>query len=114
MTEPDPDFAAFRVEMAEQRARTARLTGVFGKPEDIDAAAALALAAACGAADPAVNPDDVMAHVYRDGTAADGWLESNCEHHGHPTLAKVPLPDGRVVGILDLRAAFKRAREERS
>jgi len=62
--------------------------------------------------DPTVTADDVYASVYRDQAAADAWADANLVHNGHPTLAKVPLPDGRVIGILDLRPALRRARGE--
>ena len=105
---------ARRPERAERGARRARLTETYGKPEHIGESDALALAMAAGALPifPAVDPDDVVAHIYRDEAAADGWLDSNRLNHGHPTLAKVPLGDGRVIGILDLRPAVKRAQEE--
>lgn len=87
----------------------------YGEPEHISGANALALAAAAlTSVDPAVTLDDIVAHIYRDNTAADGWLDSNRLNHGHPTLAKVPLPDGRVLGILDLRPALQRYTTERS
>jgi hypothetical protein len=112
MTEPDPELETVRAEMAEQKARTARLTGQYGKPGSMPPSDALALARnALVPVDPTATADDIWASVYRDDAAADGWLESNRVHHGHPTLAKVPLPDGRVVGILDLRPEMKKDHE---
>jgi hypothetical protein len=95
-------------------ARQARLIGQHGMPEPISNADALALARTAHVAiSPYVTADDwIFASIYRDEAAADAWLESNLEHYGHPTLARVPLPDGRVVGILDLRPSLKRAKEE--
>ena len=85
--------------------RQARLVAQHGMPEHISNADALALAAtALVPVEPGVTADDwIFASIYRDAAAADAWLESNLEHYGHPALARVPLPDGRVVGILDLR-----------
>lgn len=100
----DPEKAARLAGIAGQRARTARLTALYGKPEHMNEAEAIALAAL--GAD--VTPGDVYASVYRDGEAADAFAASNLAHHGHPTLAKVQLPDGRVVGILDLRPSLER------
>lgn len=95
------------------RQRRERLTAQYGTPEKIDPSDALTLArAALAPVGPDVTPDDVWAGIYRDERAADGWLESNLVHHGHPALAKVPLPDGRVIGILDLRPMTARARDE--
>jgi hypothetical protein len=126
MTEPDPDRRltaeeqfqadldrAGERERARDRTRRAELEARFGKPEGISPSDALALAvAACVPVDPRVTADDVFASIYRDDAAADAWGQSNRVFHGHPTLAKVPLPDGRVVGILDLRPALDRMREE--
>ena len=103
--------------------RQARLAAQHGMPEHISNADALAMArtALTGKAEPdsavyrlaGVTADDwIFASIYRDAAAADAWLESNLEHYGHPALARVPLPDGRVVGILDLRPALERARRE--
>jgi len=115
MTADDPDREARLAEIAEHDARRARLTGQHGKPEHISNADALAAAQAAKRpiwTHENIGPDDwIIAHIYRDAAAADAWLESNRVHYGHPTLAKVPLPDGRVVGILDLRAERERARE---
>jgi hypothetical protein len=106
----DPARAA---EVVERSARRAGMAAQYGMPEHIAGADALALARNTQVpVDPAVTADDVYASIYRDDEAADVWAESNRLHHGHPTLGKVPLPDGRVVGILDLRPAMKRAREE--
>lgn len=101
--------------VAEHEERRARLYAEFGQPERLDAADALAQArAAMVPVDPAVTADEVWASIYRDDAAADGWLESNLAHNGHPALAKVPLPDGRVIGIMDLRPALDRARLARA
>jgi len=62
--------------------------------------------------DGAVAADDTYASIYRDDAAAEAWMDSNMENHGYPTLARVTLPDGRVVGILDLRPALDRARRD--
>jgi len=100
-------------EIAEHGERRAQLTERHGKPVHYPEADALALANAAGIpVDPTAVPDDLYASVYRDDEAAAAWLESNMTHQGHPAFAKVPLPDGRVVGILDLRPAMARAREE--
>lgn len=109
----DPEREARLAEIADRKARQARLAGQYGMPETISGADALALArTALVPVDPGVTADDIHASIYRDDTAADAWAESNRVHNGHPTLAKVPLPDGRVVGILDLRPALERARRE--
>jgi hypothetical protein len=100
-------------EMDQHLARRADLIGHHGLPEPIAASAAMAMAvkarvpAVCG-----VAADDIYASIYRDDAAAEGWMDSNLENHGYPTLARVPLPDGRVVGILDLRPALDRARRD--
>jgi hypothetical protein len=112
MTEPDPDFAAFQAEQAKRRTRRDQLIAEHGRPEEISGADALALVTSARVpVDPTVTPDDVYASIYRDQEAASAWGESNRVHNGHPTLARVPLPDGRVVGILDLRPARKRMAE---
>jgi hypothetical protein len=120
MTEPDPERKVRLAEIAEHHARRERLASQYGMPEPIRASTALALARNASAltvveaaTSAYVNADDVHASIYRDDAAADAWLESNLVHNGHPVLAKVPLPDGRVVGIMDLRPALKRAREEK-
>lgn len=111
MTADDPGREARRAETAEREARRARLTAQWGEPERISPADALALArTALVPVDLSATADDVYASIYRDDAAADGWLESNLTHHGHPALAKVPLPDGRVVGILDLRPEMAKSR----
>lgn len=100
-------------EIAEHGERRAQLTERHGKPVHYPEADALALAAAALIpVDPTAAPDDLYASVYRDDEAASAWLESNMISYGHPTFAKVPLPDGRVVGILDLRPALRRTQEE--
>ncbi len=103
-------------------ARQARLIEQHGMPEAISAADALALArtALTGKAEPdsavyrlaGVKAGDIHASIYRDPAAADAWLESNLIYYGHPALARVPLPDGRVAGILDLRPSLKRLEDE--
>ncbi len=109
----DPEREARLAEIAERHARRDRLAAQHGMPEHVSASDALALArTALVPVDPAVTADDVYASIYRDEAAADAWAESDLTHHGHPTLAKVPLPDGRVAGILDLRPAMERIRRE--
>ena len=94
-------------------ARHADLKARHGLPEPISASDALALArASLVPVDPAVTAGDVYAGIYRDMPAAEAWLDSDLENHGYPSLARVPLPDGRVVGILDLRPALDRARRD--
>ena len=93
---PGPGWPA---ERAEQAARRDRLIEQHGVPERIDLDAALGMIGRPAG----VTPDDVWASIYRDAAAADAWLGSNLEHHGHPTLGRHQLPDGRVVGVLDLR-----------
>jgi len=111
MTNPEPDEET--VVREASRVRRQNLIEAHGAAEWIADADALALAAAAGVqADPAVTANDVYASIYRDDAAADAYVKSNLAHHGHPTLAKVPLPDGRVLGILDLRPALERARRE--
>ena len=111
--DPRKAGAARRAEQAEHEARRSRLIGRYGEPERIDAADALALAnAARVPVDPTAAVVDLWASIYRCDVAADAWLESNRVHNGVPTLAKVPLGDGRVIGILDLRPALARSREE--
>lgn len=81
-------------------------------PAPVDPAVALALARALGILKGAdVAGDDTCAYIYRDGEAADAWLNFNLVHRSHPALAKMPLPDGRVIGILDLRPALERGRQ---
>jgi hypothetical protein len=111
--DPRKDGMLRRADMGERAARRVRLTDRYGTPESISGSDALAMAmTALIPVDPTVTADDIWAAVYRDDTAADGWAEANLTYNGHPTLAKVPLPDGRVVGILDLRPALQCAREE--
>jgi hypothetical protein len=98
---------------AERKARQAALIEQHGMPVHISGSDALALARTAQVhVDPAATADDVYASIYRDAAAADAWLQANLTYHGHPALAKVPLPDGRVVGILDLRPALERAEGE--
>jgi hypothetical protein len=113
MTADDPDREARLAEIAEHKARQERLASEHGMPEHISNADALALARTAGVPiSPYVDADDwIYSSIYRDEAAAGAWLESNRVHHGHPTLARVPLPGGRVVGILDLRPSMKSARE---
>jgi len=100
-------------ELDAQLAHRADLREQHCFPEPISAAKALALAmASLVPVDPAVTADDTYAGIYRDMPAAEAWLDSDLENHGYPTLARVPLPDGRVVGILDLRPALDRARRD--
>jgi hypothetical protein len=111
-TTSDPRKARI-TEITERTERQARLIAAHGTPENISGDSALALARTSRIPlDPVVTADDVHAFIYRDAEAAEGWGEANRVHNGIPTLARVPLPDGRVVGILDLRPALRRAREE--
>ena len=102
-------------EPTEHEAVRDALTRDYGRPEPITAYDALVLAryvrphGLAGKEQP--RPDEVHASIYRDRDAADAWLASNRIHHGHPELTRVRLPDGRVVGILDLRPALARAVE---
>jgi hypothetical protein len=112
VTSPDPRRERLAL-ITEQKARQAALIGEHGMPEAISGADALAQAAAARVfTDPAVTADVIYASIYRDGAAASAWLESNRDNFGHPALAKVPLSDGRVIGVIDLRPALQRAREE--
>lgn len=101
-----------RWEVANRRARRYYLAAKHGgMPESISPSDALALAATAGVPlDSAATADDVWASIYPNEAAADAWGESNLVNNGHPTLAKVPLPDGRVVGILDLRPEMEKSR----
>jgi len=111
--DPRKDGMVRRADMAERGARRIRLTDRHGTPESISGSDALAMAMTARVpVDPTVTADDIWAAIYRDNAAADGWGEANLTYNGHPTLAKVPLPDGRVIGILDLRPALHRAKEE--
>jgi hypothetical protein len=113
MTDSDPGREARLAEIAERDVRRARLTEQHGMPEHISASDALALArTALIPVEIGVVTDDIYASIYRDEAAAQAWLESNLIHNGHPTLARVPLPDGRVVGIMDMRPALARMRKE--
>jgi len=113
MTADDPGRAARLAEIDAHLARRAGLQERHGQPEPIAASDALALArASLVPVEADVTADDVYASIYRDAAAADAWLASDLKHHGHPALARVPLPDGRVVGILDLRPALERARRD--
>ena len=93
----EPDFAT----------RRARLISLHGIPERIDLGEALT---AIGQPE-GITPRDVWASIYRDQAAADAWLGSNLAHHGHPTLGRAHLADGRVIGVLDLRPELARSRE---
>jgi hypothetical protein len=109
----DPGRDARLAEIAAHKKRQAKLIRQYGMPEHVSASDALAKAmTALVPVDPRVTAGDVYAFIYRDEAAADGWADSNLTHNGVPTLAKVPLPDGRVIGILDLRPALQRTREE--
>jgi hypothetical protein len=113
MTGPDPGREARTAEVTAATERRARLTAEHGRPEHVSGPDALALAEGAGVpVDPRVTAGDVLACIYRDEAAADAWAESNMTHYGHPLLAKVPLPDGRVVGILDLRPALEKFAQE--
>jgi hypothetical protein len=113
MTTDDPDRDARLAEITERKARRARLIGQYGKPEHISASDALALArTALIPVDADVTADDIYASILRDNVAADGWEESDLVHNGVPALARVSLPDGRVVSILDLRPSLEKARRE--
>ena len=100
-------------EIDQHQARRADLREHYGVPEPFAASAALELArrslvpVAAG-----VTAGVVYAGIFRDDMAAEAWLDSDLENHGYPTLARFPLPDGRVVGILDLRPALERARRD--
>lgn len=103
--ELSPEILAFH-----QRRR--QLEAEHGKPVMLCSTDALALASTSVLDLSGVKPNDLVAHIYRDAAAADAWLGSNSEMHGHPTLFRIGLPDGRVIGALDLRPAMKRAMEE--
>jgi len=85
-------------------ARRAELISRYGKPGQGSKAEAVERLSLD------VSPDDIYVGLYRDQMAADGWLAANLEDHGHPSLGSYPLEDGRVVGVLDLRPALRRAR----
>jgi hypothetical protein len=109
----EEDRERMRAGQAEHAARRAALIERYGEPKPLGAADALALAAASGVhIDASVTAYQVHASLYRDAAQADAWLASNLEHYGHPTLARATLPDGRVVGILDMRPAIARAEQE--
>jgi len=109
----DPGREERLAEIAGHEARRDRLIEQHGKPEPISNADALALAmTALVPVEAAVTADQVYASIYRDEAAADAWMASNAEHQGIPSLAKAPMPDGRVVGILDLRPLLAKTREE--
>ena len=100
-------------EIEAHLARRADLLEHHGLPEPIAAASALAMARqSLVPVEVGVTADDTYSSIYRDEAAADAWLDSNLENRGYPTLARFPLPDGRVVGILDLRPALDRARRD--
>lgn len=105
MTEPGRSW------YEQLKARRDALTAEHGTPVHVAESDALAQAAAARIrVDPAATANDVYASIYRDAAAAGAWVESDRVFHGHPVLAMVPLPDGRVIGILDLRPALERAR----
>lgn len=110
----DEDLEVIRAEMAAAKIRRAVLAGEHGgMPKSITPSDALAAANATHVpVDQTATADDVYAFIYRNKAAADAWGESNLTYNKVPTLAQVPLPDGRVIGILDLRPALKRFREE--
>lgn len=112
----DPDREQRQAEIAAHRERQQRLAAEHGMPEPIKAADALDKARAVRKArdriSPYVRADDIYASIYRDEAAADAWMEANRVHHGHPALTKVPLPDGRVIGILDMRPSLRRLCEQ--
>ena len=94
-------------------ARRADLIEHHGIPEPIDAYRAMALASeSLAPVEGTVAADDTYSSIYRDAAAAEAWMDSNLENNGYPALARVALPDGRVVGILDLRPALDRARRD--
>ena len=110
----EQDRAAVMADLQARDVRRMQLEKDFSQPERISNADALAAAATAhvppkgGGLYP--DPDDwIVAHIYRDNVAADGWLASNTEHHGHTELLRVPLPDGRVILIMDLRESYRKA-----
>lgn len=98
---------------AEYEAHTARRDALIrdhGMPKPIAGDDALMLARDRTAGiSPCVRAAEVYASIYRDQAAADAWLASNLEHHGHPAIGTVLMDDGRVIGILDLRPALARS-----
>jgi hypothetical protein len=82
----------------------------YGKPVNVRPYDALVMA--MNAPQPVtlhINGTDILARTYRDPEAADAWLAQA----DHPVLATVPLADGTVLGILDLRPALRAAKEAR-
>lgn len=112
MYEPNGDVKV-TVIAPEYRAEYERLIEQHGQPEGISPSGALALAATARVpVDPGLTADDVFASIYRDDAAADAYEDSGRVHHaGYPTLAKFPLPDGRVVILTDLRPTSRLAQE---
>lgn len=106
----DEERAARLAEIEQRKARQRELIERYGMPVPIAGPDALAKAFLARVEyDVTALASDVFASIYRDAEAADAWLAANLEHNGHPALARVPLPDGRVIGILDLRPAVSRA-----
>jgi hypothetical protein len=91
--------------------RRAAMIEAYGEPERIDPSDALAqaVAALIPLPVPVPSPQDVWASVCRDQESAQAWAAGNLRHHGHPVTAYVPLADGRVIYILDLRPALAAA-----
>lgn len=94
-------------EHAAHLLRRTELIRDHGKPRTVTD---LRLALTLILAPPDVSERDVFASVYRDREAADAWLASNLEHHGHPCLGRYLLPGGQILGVLDLRPSLARMR----
>lgn len=90
----------------DREKRRQAMIAAHGQPAPIAAADALALARNAGKDTGGALPQHVHAMIYRDDGAADAWLRANRDEYGHPALARVQLPDGRCVGIIDLRPAL--------
>ena len=117
--ELEPAGQALWQERAEEDARRERLTAEHGKPVHIDAADALALFATGGQHTRGVYRS-VRRSPARTYTPASTGTRQQPTRGCSPTWSTTatpnwhasPLPDGRIVGILDLRPALEKARRE--
>ena len=89
-----------------RRERRERMWATYGKPDIVDAVAALQV---LGITE--VTPTQVIAMRYRDQEAADAYAAANLEQ-GLSMLGTYDVPGG-VVGVLDLRPEIARLDAER-
>lgn len=75
--------------------RHAALCARWGKPQMMNAAAALSL---MGLAPDGATPDDVVAFRYASVEAAEAFAASNLENYGYRSLG-IKVTDAGVIGV---------------